>query len=380
MSTVHIFVLIDAMGWELVEHRPFLAEFLAHQQPVRTMLGFSSGIIPSILTGRTPAETGMWNLVFYNPTASPFRRLRPIAPVLRAMDNRIGRRLLTEAGRRLLGMGANFDVSVPPQTLPWFDWAESGNIYARGGVPGQQSIFDLLAARQVPHKIYSYKDPLTDAEILSRAARDVEQGSEKFFFLYLCELDMFLHTHRDAPEKIAAKLAWYEQELGNVFAAARRRDAAADFHIFSDHGMTPVVRHCDLAAEVTACGFQQPADFLAVYDSTMARFWFFSAAAREKITARLASLDYARLLTDDELREFGVYFPDCRYGELVVLLSPGSIVAEGGFNGAGWRPKGMHGYHPDDPYAMAVYLSSHAPQHELASVKDIFTIMQEAAQ
>ncbi len=379
MSHVNIFVLIDAMGWELIAQRPFLREFLPHQQPVRTMLGFSSGIIPSILTGCTPVETGMWNLVFYNPTGSPFRSLRSFAPLLRHMDNRIGRRLLTEVGRRVLRMGGNFDVSVPPQTLPWFDWAESRNIYSRGGIHGRRSIFDLLAARHVPHKIYSYKDPLSDAQILAHAAADVERGSAEFFFLYLCELDMFLHTNRNQPEKIEEKLAWYEQELGKVFAAARRRDPEASFHIFSDHGMTPVTRHCDLAAEVDGCGFQQPADYLVVYDSTMARFWFFHDEARKAITARLAALDYIRVLTDEELREFGVLFEDRRYGEMVALLAPGCIVAEGGFNGAGWRPAGMHGYHPDDPYAMAVYLSSHAPPQELASVKDIFNLMQEVA-
>jgi hypothetical protein len=379
MSGLNIFVLIDALGWELVQNRPFLAEYLPHQQPVRTLLGFSSGIIPSILTGRTPAETGMWNLVYFNPEHSPFRAMRHLGSLPRLLDNRIGRRALTELGRRVLGMGSNFDVSVQPQTLPWFDWAESRNIYAREGVPGQQSIFDLLHAANVQHKIYSYKDGITDREILSRATVDVEQGSAAFFFLYLSELDMFLHLHRHEPEKIAQKLAWYEQELAKVFAAARRRDAAARFHLFSDHGMTPVTRHCDLAAEVDACGYKTPRDYLAVYDSTMARFWFFSDAARSEITARLSRLDYARLLTDDELREFGVYFEDRRYGELVLLLAPGCIVAEGGFNGKGWRPAGMHGYHPDDPYASAVYLASQPPRAALGTVRDIFSIMREAA-
>jgi predicted AlkP superfamily pyrophosphatase or phosphodiesterase len=286
--------------------------------------------------------------------------------------------VLTELGRRVLGMGSNFDVSVPPQTLPWFHWAESRNIYARDGVPGQQSIFDLLYAKGVAHKIYSYKDPLTDAEILSRAAVDVANGGEQFFFLYLSELDMFLHLHRADPAKIEAKLAWYEEELGKVFKAAQQRGADARLHVFSDHGMTPVVRHCDMAAVVDGCGFQTPRDYLAVYDSTMARFWFFSDAARKAISARVAELDYARILSDDELREFGVYFPDHRYGEVVALLEPGCIVAEGGFNGKGWRPVGMHGYHPDDPNSSAVFLTSHAPAEPLITVRDVFGTMQEA--
>jgi hypothetical protein len=379
MSGVSIFVLIDALGWELIRERPFLAQFLPHQQSLRTLLGFSSGIIPSILTGRTPAENGMWNLVYFDPEHSPFRAMRRFGKLPgQLLDNRIGRRLLTELGRRVLGMGSNFDVSVPPQTLPWFHWAESRNIYARNGVPGQQSIFDLLHEKGIGHKIYSYKDPLTDQQIMERAARDIADGKEKFFFLYLSELDMYLHLHRAEPENIAAKLAWYEEELQRVFQAAQRRDAHARLRVFSDHGMTQVVRHCDMAAVVDGCGLETPRDYLAVYDSTMARFWFFSAWARNLICGRLSELDYARILSDDELREFGVYFPDRRYGQVVALLNPGCIVAEGGFNGKGWKPAGMHGYHPDDANSSAVFLASGAPTEPLVTVRDIFGIMQEA--
>jgi hypothetical protein len=378
MSGLHIFVLIDALGWELIRERSFLLQFLPHQQECRTLLGFSSGIIPSILTGHTPAENGMWNLVYFDPERSPFRALRRFGKLPALLDNRIGRRALTELGRRVLGMGSNFDVSVPPQTLPWFHWAESRNIYAREGIAGQQSIFDLLHAKGVGHKIYSYKDPLTDGEILSRATRDIASGREEFFFLYLSELDMFLHLHRAEPASIAAKLAWYEEELGRVFAAALQRDAGARLRVFSDHGMTPVVRHCDMAAVVDGCGFETPRDYLAVYDSTMARFWFFSDAARSTICTRLRKLDYARLLSDEELRAFGVYFEDHRYGEVVALLEPGCIVAEGGFNGKGWKPAGMHGYHPDDANSSACFLASEAPTSPVVTVRDIFGSMQEA--
>jgi hypothetical protein len=74
-----------------------------------------------------------------------------------------------------------------------------------------------------------------------------------------------------------------------------------------------------------------------------------------------------------------VYFEDHRYGEMIALLAPGCIVAESGFNGSGWRPAGMHGYHPDDPYASAVYLSSATPQQKPKTVREIFSIMQGAA-
>jgi hypothetical protein len=379
MSRLHVFVLIDALGWELIRERPFLAEFLKYRQRLRTLLGFSSGIIPSILTGRTPAENGMGNLVYFDPQNSPFRRMRKLGPLPgRLLDHRVGRRALTEIGRRVLGMGSNFEVCVPPETLPWFNWAENRNIYARGGVAGQRSIFDLLQEKGIDHRIYSYKDSLTDCEILQRAASDITNERAEFYFLYLSELDMFLHLNRRGPERIEVKLAWYEEALRRVFLAARELDPDARLRVFSDHGMTPVERHCDVAAVVAGCGFQTPRDYLAVYDSTMARFWFFSAQAREEICARLGHLDYARLLTDDELRDLGVFFSDHRYGEFVLLLDPGCIIAESGFNGKGWKPAGMHGYHPEDPNSDAIFLSSEAPRAPLVSVRDVFGCMQEA--
>ncbi|HEX8927257.1 MAG TPA: hypothetical protein VF786_15765, partial [Terriglobales bacterium] len=57
----------------------------------------------------------------------------------------------------------------------------------------------------------------------------------------------------------------------------------------------------------------------------------------------------------------------------------GCIIAQSGFNGNGWKPAGMHGYHPaEDPNATAVFLSNVAPSAPLRSVRDVFRCMQEA--
>jgi len=45
-----VFVLIDALGWRFLEGREFLPDLLSYRKPVRTVLGFSSGAIPTILT------------------------------------------------------------------------------------------------------------------------------------------------------------------------------------------------------------------------------------------------------------------------------------------------------------------------------------------
>src|SRR5215470_5532978 len=83
----HLFVLIDALGWEYLKGRNFLNDVLPYRRPLRTVLGFSSGAIPTILTGAWPSVTGHWNLFYYDPKGSPFRWLKYFAFVPDALMN-----------------------------------------------------------------------------------------------------------------------------------------------------------------------------------------------------------------------------------------------------------------------------------------------------
>jgi hypothetical protein len=121
-----------------------------------------------------------------------------------------------------------------------------------------------------------------------------------------------------------------------------------------------------------------PEDYLAVYDSTMARFWFFSERARAQVVDHLHTVACGRILSDDELRDLGILFPDRRYGEVVFLLEPSWLLSNSDFNGNGWRPAGMHGYHPDDSYSDGIFLSTHKSEVELRTIADAYRCMREA--
>ena len=377
-ASIHVFVLIDALGWVFVEDRDFLSDILPHRRPLRTVLGYSSGAIPTILTGRTPAEHGHWNLFYLDPATSPFRWLRSFTFLPDALLNhRVTRRVLKEIGRRALGLGPLFDVCVNPRVLPWFNWIEKRNIYAPGGVAGG-SIFDELRRQGIPHRVYSYHQ-FTDAEILRRATQDLGRGETGFFFLYLSEMDRFLHGHCDPDAELDRQLDWYADRLRAVFARAREVDPGASFTVLSDHGMTPVRQTYNLVADIDRLDLTMPNDYLAVYDSTMARFWFFSARGRRAISERLAAIPCGRILGDDELRDLGILFPDRRYGELVFLLEPGWLIGGSDFNGHGWTPAGMHGYHPDDAFSDAIFMSNRQPTTEVRTIADVYPLMLEAA-
>jgi predicted AlkP superfamily pyrophosphatase or phosphodiesterase len=373
---IAVFVLIDALGWQILQNRDFLCDYLPYRRPLQTILGFSSGAIPTILTGTSPAEHGHWNLFYYDPDNSPFKWLRFFHFLPDSiLDNRVSRKIIKELGRRFLGMGPLFDCAVSPRVLPFFNWVEKRNIYDKRGITGAPSIFDNLERNQIGHRVYTYHHA-TDAEILGQAERDLRAGAAQFYFLYLSEMDMFLHLHRTDANAIDERLRWYDERLRQVFAVAREVDPDASLAVLSDHGMTPVQNYYDLLGDVEKLGLAMPKDYLAVYDSTMARFWFFNEAARDRILGTLRAVTCGRLLPDDELQRMGVFFDDRRFGEAIFLLDPGWLFSRSDFD---WAPVGMHGYHPDDADSDAVFLANREPSANVTTIKDVYQCMWEAA-
>ena len=225
-SQTHLFVLIDALGWQFLKGREFLDDLLPYRTPLKTVLGFSSGAIPTILTGLPPSQNGHWNLFYYDPQGSPFRWLRRLSFLPnRMLDNRLTRKLLKEMGRRVLGLGPLFECCVSPRLLPLFNWVEKRNIYDRGGISGADSIFDLLSGRGIPYRVYTYHHG-SDEEILRQALKDVRESKASFFFVYLSEMDMLLHDHWKNPRRAEQRLERYAVRLRELFDSAREIDFA----------------------------------------------------------------------------------------------------------------------------------------------------------
>ncbi|MGH9342631.1 MAG: alkaline phosphatase family protein [Terriglobia bacterium] len=376
---ISLCILIDALGWKVIEDQPFLNGLLVHRQPLKTVLGFSSGAIPSLLTGESPSKHGHWNLFYYDPVNSPFARMRWLRHFPEKLANhRITQKLIKETGRRLFHMGPQFECYVKPTLMPFFNWVERRCIYEPGGISGAPSIFDKLGDAHIPYRAYSYHH-WSDQEILDRAQEDLKNSNAEFFFVYLCELDAELHRFWAYPERLKQMLTKYERKLRELCDTALNLDPDASLAIFSDHGMAPVTNRYDLMKDIDALGWKMPDDYLVVYDSTMARFWFFNEAARESISACLAGQYCGQILSDDELQDLGIHFPDRRYGETIFLLNSGFMFYRSDFHSGNWLPEGMHGYHPNDPYSDAVFLSNRPPASPLCSIRNITGYMERAA-
>jgi hypothetical protein len=230
----------------------------------------------------------------------------------------------------------------------------------------------------IPYRAYSYHH-WNDQEILQRAQNDMENSDAEFFFVYLCELDAELHAFWAHPERLQSMLGEYEKKLRRLCETALSLDPDASIAVFSDHGMAPVTDRYDLMKDIEALGWKMPDDYLVVYDSTMARFWFFNEQARASMESCLNGQTCGRILSDPELQDLGIHFPDRRYGETIFLLNSGYMFYRSDFHSGNWLPTGMHGYHPNDPYSDAVFLSNHRPVTPLTTIRDIYDHMTRSA-
>jgi hypothetical protein len=88
----------------------------------------------------------------------------------------------------------------------------------------------------------------------------------------------------------------------------------------------------------------------------MARFWFATERARERLGALLGGHPCGRLLDRAELTRLGIWFDDDRYYQALFLMKPGVLLCPSHMGSV--RFAGMHGYHPSDPTSDAVLLAS----------------------
>ncbi len=370
-----IYVLIDALGWELLRTRPFLDDILIDRRRVQTILGYSCAAIPSLLTGQYPNGHGRWNLFYRSPETSPFRWTYPLLWLPRsARESRVTRRLVKEISHRLSGYTGYFAIyNLPLDRIHFFDICETADIYQPGGLAPARSIFDLFQENGVAYECYNYHS-YTDEQILDLIPHRLKETDCRVYFLYLAEIDACLHFHLSDTDGVTAKLRWYEERLRKIYKAALARWGEARLYIFSDHGMTPIAATRDLIREVEALDLSVPADYLPAYDSTMARFWIFSDRAGARLRELLGSLSYGRLLSEVELNELGLDFNDDRYGQKVFLMKPGELICPSDMGRA--RFDGMHGFHPrEDPSSYAVALSSVPITRNIEDITDVHSLM-----
>ncbi|RJO65011.1 MAG: nucleotide pyrophosphatase [Myxococcales bacterium] len=372
-----LFVFLDAFGWEILQSVEFFPNLLPHRRRLRSILGYSSACVPSILTGKTPAEHGHFSFYFYNPESSPFKWLYPLRVLPRALASRARvRNKISQALKGFYGYTGYFQIyNMPFRYFHLFDYCEKKSLFEPDGMIHGDNIFALLRLSGIPHHVSDWRRSEDDNHDAALAA--IRERQVAWIFNYNADLDGLLHVHGVGSEPVLSQIDRYRQRLARLFAEAEECYRDLDIYVFSDHGQANTTANHPLWREIDALGFRFGRDYAAVYDSTMARFWFMNQDARAAITARLSAESYGRIMPRAELEALGAYFPDAKYGELFFLVDEGHLLVP---SFMGERPiVGMHGYHPDASSAYAMLLSNHPIPDDVQAITDLYTLMAAPA-
>jgi hypothetical protein len=373
-----LFIMIDACGWEIIRTRPqFLQHAAPHRRKLESVFGYSSTCVPSILSGRWPDEHQNWCYFIHDPENSPFASLSWLRWLPKALTSRrIVRRHLTKLVKRYLGFQGYFDLyNIPFQQIHLYDFTEKKSPLKPCGMNRGENIFDQLEAQDVPYFVTN--PDLSEATNRDRLNADITSERIRFAFQYWAGLDGLLHRVGNQSPEIDTKLAEYEAWITQTLELAHQHYRSVTLHVFSDHGMANCDEHLDLTKQIDALGLRIGTDYNVVYDSTMARFWFFNDHARQRITAALQGVSEGRIVPDDELKAMRAHFEDGRFGGLIFLVREGTLIVP---SHMGERPiRAMHGYHPHDPQSYATLFSS-TPDvpADITHIPHIHRLMAEA--
>jgi len=353
-----LFIFIDACGWEIIKEDIFGDTFAPQRRRLESVFGYSSACVPSILSGRWPEEHRNWCYFVHDPERSPFRKLKFLRWLPKAITSRrIVRRWLSKLVKFHLKFQGYFDLyNIPFEHIDRFDFTEKKSPLRPGGMNRGANLSDFLRGAGLAHHI---SDPtLSETENYDAVSREIKSGRIDFGFVYWPELDGLLHREGNQSPGISVKLRQYETRICGLLDAAVDQYAEVKLYVFSDHGMANCDTVLDLQARLKPLPLQLGKDYAVVYDSTMARFWFFNEQARRIVAEALREIPEGRILPDAELRQLHCFFSDRYFGEVIFLLNEGVLIVP---SHMGERPiRAMHGYHPSEPQSYAALLTNQA--------------------
>lgn len=353
----HLFVFIDALGWEVIKDKGFLEDLLPYRHRVKMQFGYSSTAIPTILTGQPPTVHKHLSFYYYAPHLSPFKLLQLL--MLERMPNVFDRwrvrHILSKIIAHLKGYTGYFEMyAMPFNRLRYFDYIEKNDIFVPGGLAPVPNLADQLLARRIPYHISNWR--LSETQNVDSLLADIDKGEIRFGFLYTAAMDGLLHMVTKDGVEIPLKLDWYARRLRAIVKAIKSRYDDFTISIMSDHGMTTLAGVVDVKKIIESLGLVFGQDYAAVYDSTMARIWYLNDTAREAIGLVLPQIPHAKVLLEGDKRRYGIDFPDHMYGETILLMDPGWQI-EPCDMGRKALP-GMHGFAPEHEDSYASFLSS----------------------
>lgn len=373
----YCYIIVDGLGYAQIwrAKMPFLSQPAPGMsiRPLRTLLAYSSGIYPSIWSGRYPEEHGVWSEFFFDCSAGPGvtdgLRFLPISLELQ----RGAKYLLLQMLART-GIHPKDYFGLPPAVERFFRRVASDYRSLPPVRPPGITMLDTVMNRADHSWEFVYTsdfvvDPPTGKQVAAWSGNDS-------LFYSLSDADEAGHQYGPDTDAYRRFLIQLDSRLQSLVASLQKQNPGIEIFLFSDHGMNPVRQSVNILAYLERSRLTLGRDYVAFLNSTLASFWFLRPKAEAQVREILARVPGGHILDSGDLARYHLRFPDNRYGDLLFLVDPGMEIVPN-FMSLTQRPgQGMHGYTPDNPETAAFLAGPSAKVSRPGDVTEIFSLIQ----
>lgn len=349
----HLILLIDSLGYSAITQKrtPKLLEFFkkGNYKSTKTLLGYSSAIIPSIFSGKYPSEHDVWAVYKKSPDTSPFK-ISPLLPKSFIDKNMLvryvfNRKIFSDSIKNNLIPDNISLVNVPLKLLKYFDISMKKHIFDPGSLNSITTLFDLIRKNNLSFKYVGYPDITNSEKIFSLTEKHLKENS--IVFAYIDELDHNGHVFGLDSSDFLSRLEKFDDLCTNFLKRVENSTEDVSITTLSDHGMKNIDGTVDIKKAIESTSLRIEKDYIPYYDSTIARFWVFNNNARNLITDVLQNSNGGHLLSQEEIRNYKLDFKSNSYGDLYYLADVGKLIFPNFFTVLKNRmPKAMHGWEP----------------------------------
>ncbi|MFO0661599.1 MAG: alkaline phosphatase family protein [Polyangiaceae bacterium] len=362
-------VLVDSLGPSQLEIAKQWMTWGTTSTSIEGELGFSSGALATLLTGRAPAEHGRMCL-FEAHRGDGDGPLAPLSllgllPKLIHERGRL-RRYLSKAFAAVRGMSGYFELHrVPPTAFKWLDVAERDDLFASPDILGNETF--LETARRAGLSVQVTPWQVREEERWQQAFDQAKKTPADLTFMYVAELDGVQHregSHGAIVEDTIGRIGAKVSKLREMIAAD---GSPLTTIVVGDHGMADIRHVIDprpLSAKLD--GIRH------FVDSTMIRVWG-SPTEIAYAGEVMKNAGVGTWLDRDALVARGAPVETGGSGGGLLVLNEGSLFAPSFVGGV---VRGMHGYDRGTLSAKAGLLSDQ-PLSNVRSLRDVAGAVRE---
>ncbi len=365
-------VFVDALGPRQLERFGRRLDSLPHRRQLEGILGYTSGALPTILTGASPRMHGRMCLFTERKKGEP-HLLAPLSwlgllPRLvheRRRVRRVVERWLTSK-HGLTGYVALH--KVPPEHFRWLAIPEHDDLFGAPDIGGARTF--LADAREAGISVYASPWQTPEPRRWEEAHAVLEAEPPDLAFLYSAELDALLHLEGNDGPKARRAAERISENVERARHAMARGNADVVTFVVGDHGMADIRATIDPRALLRRLGGTR-----AFADSTMLRLWGNPGELERARDCLEATRWPGTWMNLAKLRESQVPTKNAPYGNAFFVLDEGLMFAPSFLGGAA---AGMHGYGLASPSCFAALASDCPLPGDVRSLTDVAPLVRAA--